>query len=141
MDRPDLLAISGLALVLATLPSLVGQTPAPEKLQIQILNGARVYHPATLATGDKCERTKVGIVRSLRVFEAIPEYKEIKKRDLDPDSAEYLLYMKKASDRFKNAVSRTVTRGSYDLIAEKGAVSVKEKKNLTDITAEVIRNL
>ena len=50
------------------------------KSEIQILNGARVYFPATLATGEKCKRSKIGVVRSIRVLESIAEFKEIKRR-------------------------------------------------------------
>ncbi len=45
-----------------------------------------------------------------------------------------------ASDRFKDAIAKTASRGSYELIAEAGAIAVKGG-TATDVTAEVLKNL
>lgn len=109
-------------------------------VSLTVKNGARVYYPTDLSTGDKVEKKKPGVISSRRVFDATPEYADIKRRALDQNSAEYLLLIKRASDRFQSAVTRCVDRGSYDLIAESGAVSV-ETGELADITDEVIKGL
>lgn len=126
---------------LLSLPGLaqVQPSPPPEPQKIEITNGARVYFPAVLATGDTVTKVSVATVRATKIFEAIPEYQEIKRRDLDPNSAEYLLYLRKASDRFQDAIGRTVAKGRYELVAELGAISTKTP--VIDITAEVIKNL
>ncbi|MSR75460.1 MAG: hypothetical protein EXS14_08335 [Planctomycetes bacterium] len=112
----------------------------PTPFNLTVKNGARVYFPSDLSTGDKVEKKKPGIISSRRVFDATPEYADIRRRALDQNSAEYLLLLKKASDRFQIAVTRCVDRGSYDLIAEQGAVSV-ESGEIPDITDEVIKGL
>lgn len=140
MPRSIITSFGLAALMIALPPPLRAQEKVPPGTSVRTLNGARVYFPATLATGESCVKSRIGTVRSRTVFEAIPEYREIRRRDLDPNSAEYLLYMKKASDRFKEAVSRTVSRGGYDLIAEKGAITCTGAAP-PDITEEVIRNL
>ncbi len=133
----------------ALMPSATSQAPSDrdprpaartEVRTVEILNGARVYYPGSHASGDTCKVTRVGIVRSLRVFESIPEYQEIKRRDLDPNSAEYLLYMKRASDKFKDAIARTAANGRYEIIAEAGAIATKDGP-IVDLTDEILRNL
>jgi hypothetical protein len=111
-----------------------------EKFEVTVVNAARVYHPVTACSGDQLEVVKVGTVVSLTVFNAIPEYQEIKRRNLDPTSAEYLLFMKKASDRFSEAVTKTVQHGRYEMVAEVGAITVKDHLP-PDITSEIVRHL
>jgi len=106
-------------------PSLDVAGPTQDKVQVKILNGDRVYRPSTLRTGQRVLRTKPAVLKSRKVFAATPEYKQIKKRKLDPSSAEAILLRKRASDRFKSAIRRAASQGGYDLIAEKGAIKVE----------------
>jgi|GEM_PF-1931365 hypothetical protein len=134
-----------LGLCLATLLFSAGATqqfaaPSDDAVKLTIKNGARVYFPADLSTGDKVEKQKPAVVASRRVFDATPEYQEIRRRELDSSSAECQLLQKRASDRFLAAITRCVDRGGYDLVAEAGAVS-SEDATLPDVTDEVIKGL
>jgi predicted amino acid dehydrogenase len=136
MMRPFLLL---LAAHLTTCPA-AALPSSPEPVEVTVLNGARVYHPVTLGTGDKLDVTRFGTVVSHTIFSAIPEYQEVKRRNLDPASAEYAIFMKKASDRFAGAIARTAQAGAYELIAEVGAIQARNA-TAPDITSEVLRNL
>ena len=68
---------------------------------------------------------KIGVVTSRKVFEATPEYKQIARRKLAPNTAEWCFLAKAASDKFRTAVDKTVKTGGYDLIAENGAITVE----------------
>ena len=59
---------------------------------------------------------------------------------LSEKDAEYHLLLKKANDRFNGAVRKVQKNGSYDIIAEDGAISCKNC-TATDITSDVIAAL
>jgi hypothetical protein len=109
------------------------------KGSVTIHSTCRVYHPAVV----KADQTykKVGVVTSRRVFDATPEYREIARRRLTPNTAEWCFLAKAASDKFRSAVDKTVKAGSYDLIAETGAITVGGGLTTYDVTAEVLAHL
>lgn len=136
--RATFFRIFGLALLAFVLAA--GAFSWDEPVQLTVKNGARVYFPSDLSTGDKVEKKKPAILSSRRVFDATPEYQEIRRRNLDSNSAECQLLQKRASDRFLAAITRCVDRGGYDLVAEDGAVAA-ESATLPDVTDEVIKGL
>jgi hypothetical protein len=109
------------------------------KGRVTINNVCRVYHPSAPKT---CQTTykKIGVVTSRKVFEATPEYKQIAKRRLTPNTAEWCFLAKAASDKFRAAVDKTVKGGGYDLIAENGAITV-EGQTAFDVTSEILAHL
>lgn len=126
------------SLLTISAPACHGSVPAQDpQIEVKVVNADRVYRPSNLTSGQTIKRTKPAVVDSRQVFDATPEYKKIKQRKLDPSSAEAMLLRKKASDRFKAALRLCASSGNYDLIAEKGAVTVSNGA-LTDVTQEVI---
>jgi len=105
--------------------------------KVTILHSNRVYYPKPARAGTY---KKVGLVSSATILNATPEYKRIKTGEVKRGSAEFELLLKRASDRFKRAVRATVSLGGYDMIAEKGAVTVAGRV-LPDITSTVVNNL
>lgn len=109
-----------------------------EGVIVTVLNGSRIYHPC--AFEPKRRYKKIGLVDSRAIFDEMPEYKEIRRRSLTRESAEYQILVARASDRFKNVVMKTVSLGGYDLVAESGAITVQGRV-LPDITLELVGNL
>ena len=57
-------AIAGIALALAS--PATAQEKA-EKIPIEVVNGARVYYPSHLSSGEKCQKAKASVVSSARL--------------------------------------------------------------------------
>lgn len=76
-----------------------------------------------------------------RVYRKIPEYQEILQKKLTDDDPKYHLLMKKASQRFTEAVKQMARDLDHDLVAEVGAIKKdkEEAKSIPDRTDEVIR--
>jgi Skp family chaperone for outer membrane proteins len=131
---------SGRALAMVLLSLLVPAFAAIQdaKGRVTIHNTCRVYYPAVVKASQTYK--KIGVVTSRKVFEATPEYKQIARRKLTPNTAEWCFLAKAASDKFKAAVDKTVKGGRYDLIAENGAITV-EGQTTYDVTSEVLAHL
>ncbi len=66
--------------------------------------------------------SKPGVVLADRVYRAIPEYREILDQGLTDKDVRYHFLMKKASERFGEAVKQAARDLDLDLVAEVGAV-------------------
>lgn len=75
-------------------------------------------------------------VVSSKVFEEIPEMKEIKKRGLTEKDAEYWILLAKACEKFYAAVKKVAEADGYDCVAEKGKYTFNPPA--PDITQKVI---
>jgi hypothetical protein len=93
-----------------------------EKGRVTINNACRVYHPTCV--GNAKTFKKVAVVTSRKFFDATSEYKQIARRKLKPNTAEWCFLAKAASDKFRTAIEKTAKGGGYDLIAEHGAITV-----------------
>jgi hypothetical protein len=105
------------------------------KGRVTVHNTCRVYHPCAIKSRQTYK--KIGVVTSRKVFEATAEYRQIARRKLTPNTAEWCFLAKAASDKFRSAVDKTVKAGGYDLIAESGAITV-EGQTAYDVTSEVL---
>ncbi|NUN50403.1 MAG: hypothetical protein HUU15_16445 [Candidatus Brocadiae bacterium] len=78
-------------------------------------------------------------VRAAACFDAIPEWKEIDRRKLDRDDADYWILVRAANRKFKAAVE-SVARGlGHDLVAEEGSLELPEgAAKPPDLTQAVI---
>ena len=78
-----------------------------------------------------------------RVYDRISEYQEILRRGLTPKDPQYHLLMKKATERFTEAVKKTARAKNHDLVAQIGAVkkAKKKAKDVPDRTQDVIKKL
>ena len=112
------------------------QTPAGGK--VTVINAARVYHPTILTKGPPYKSP--AILKTATVFNAIPEWKTIKRKNLTDKDAEYHLLLKTANDKFNKAVSKVQKAKSYDIIAETGAIKC-EKITPAEITTDVVNAL
>jgi hypothetical protein len=132
--------LSGRALAVAMAALLLSAFAVNQdaKGRVTIHNACRVYYPSVLKS--RCEYKKIAVVNSRKVFDATPEYKQIDRRKLSPNTAEWCFLAKAASDKFRTAVDKTVKNGSYDLIAENGAITV-EGQTAFDVTSEMITHL
>ena len=75
-----------------------------------------------------------------RVFGAIPEYKRIKDEKLTEKDAEYTILLVRANRKFHAAVEAAATDGSYDLVANLGAVTW-EGHVIPEITDQAIQKV
>lgn len=82
----------------------------------RVVDGGGVY----LGNGRLFARP--GVIQADRVYLSIPEYKEIRDKGLTDKDARYHFLMKRASERFLEAVKVTGRDFDLDLIAEVGAV-------------------
>ena len=128
------IAVLALGILFSALGTTYGGTG-----NVTIHNTSRVYHPAVVRTGKVYK--KIGVVTSRRVFDATPEYREIARRRLTPNTAEWCFLAKAASDKFRTAVDKTVKAGAYDLIAESGSLTVEGGLATYDVTSEILAHL
>lgn len=103
--------------------------PAAAVLLLPLL-GATVYYGTV--TGAK----KPAQIEAQKVFDQIPEYQEIKRRNLKESDSEYWVLLEKANQKFYNAVSRVAQDKGFDVIVEKG--SEKFETEPPDVTQDVI---
>ena len=113
-----------------TLAAGIGDDP-----EVKVLNKSQVYHPSVVKKGAKYK--KPATLETSKVFDEIKEWKEIKRKKLTSKDAEYHLLLKAANDRFGKALKKVQTDGSFDIIAEKGAIKCKNCK-ADDVTKKTI---
>lgn len=125
-------------LLLAAAPVLPADAPQDKKPSVKILNKTQVYYPATIKKGATFK--KPATLVSSTVFDAIPEWKKIKDKKLTTKDAEYHLLLKAANDKFAKALDKVQKDGSFDIIAEAGAI---ECKNCVaeDVTQKMVDNI
>lgn len=103
----------------------------------------RCADPSKVYMGNPRLFQKPAVISADRVYQQIPEYREILDSGLTDKDVRYHFLMKKASERFTKAV-KSMARGSgHDLVAEIGAVEAVrgECPEPPDRTSEVIDNL
>ena len=129
---------AALALTMGILISSLAGAGVDHTGKLAVHNKARIYHPTTYS--ETTAYKKAAIVTSRKVFDTTDEYKQIAKRKLSPNTAEWCLLAKSASDKFRTALTKATTAGGYDLVAESGAITV-DGETLPDITSDVIAQL
>lgn len=123
------IAVFAFALSVMLAPALV----ADEKPEVTIDEGAIYY-------GNSSDFSKPAVVDVDKVYLKIPEYKEIRDRDMDSSDPRYLMLMKAASDKFLSAVESVAEDTGYDLIGGLGSIKIEGKK-VPEITSLVIKAL
>jgi hypothetical protein len=88
--------------------------------------------------GSENSARTVAELDSEKLLAAIPEYTEYLL--LSPNDANYHILRKKFQDAFKEALRKAARDGSYDVVAEKGAVTSRLGA-VADITAQAIAAL
>lgn len=101
----------------------------------------RVNSPAGVYYGNPEDFACPAVLEAARVFDHIPEYQEIKRRNLQPTDPEYGILLEKANKRFFKVVCRVARRDAYDLMAELGAVTRSDGKPIKDVTDDLIKVL
>lgn len=122
------LAAAALLLVSAIERAESGASPPASDVEI---DRTKIYH------GDPDDYTKPGVISASKVYDEIPEYKEIKEKGLTPADPKYWILMKKADKTCKKALEQTETEHGFDLIGEVGSIKIKGKK-VPDITKKVV---
>lgn len=115
--------------------SVLGQ---PYKAKVEILNSAQIYYPSVVKKNAKYK--KPAVLTTATVFNSIPEWKKIKKKNLKKSDAEYHLLLKKANEKFNKALLKVHDASSYDIMAEVGAIKCTDCTP-TDVTSALIANL
>ncbi len=133
---PRITAFLALLVVLGTGLAAVANDDTP--VRVKVINSGRVYLPTGAADGRSWRKPATLVSRT--IFDATPEWKTIVRRKLSPNTAEYCLLAKGASDRFKAAVTKASTHGGFDIVAETGAIKA-DNETLPDITSDVLANL
>ena len=140
---PPTILVLALAAIVTLAPSIPAATEpssniAPADPVVTITNASQVYYPTRVKKGAKFK--KPAVLTTSTIFDSIPEWKEIKKKKLTEKDAEYHLLLKKANEKFDCALKTVQKNGSYDIIAEVGAISCKNC-TATDISSDVIAAL
>ena len=140
---PPTILVLALAAIVTLAPSIPAATEpssniAPADPVVTITNASQVYYPTRVKKGAKFK--KPAVLTTSTIFDSIPEWKEIKKKKLTKKDAEYHLLLKKANDKFNSALTTVQSAGSYDIIAEEGAITVKGGK-ATDVNKDVVNAL
>lgn len=94
---------------------------------------------ATVYYGELEGAEKPSVLVARKVFERIPEYREIKRRGLDEDDPDYWILLSKANEKFYAAVRKVAEREGYDVVVEKGSHEFDPEP--PDITQAVIDEL
>jgi 4-diphosphocytidyl-2C-methyl-D-erythritol kinase len=97
----------------------------------------KVYHGNPRLFKKPCE------ISADEVYKHIPEYKQILDKGLTDKDVEYHFLMKKASQRFTDAVKQMARDLDYDLVAEKGTIKKAKDgaKDIPDATDDVVKNI
>jgi hypothetical protein len=130
------ITIAACLITLVTVDARAAHSPSSAGGKVTVVNSARVYHPTVLTRGTVYKAP--AILMTSTVFAAIPEWKEIKRKNLTDRDAEYHLLLKAANHKFNKAVATVQMAKSYDIIAETGAIKC-EKITPAEITADVIK--
>jgi hypothetical protein len=94
---------------------------------------------ATVYYGSLDGSKKPAVLTAQKVFDEIPEYKQIKERGLDEDDADYWVLLAKANAKFYAAVKKVADRDGYDAMVEKGSHAFESEP--PDVTGKVIAAL
>ena len=78
-------------------------------------------------------------VEAIKVFQAIPEFKEIVDRGLSKGDPEYFALLNKANTKFFNAVRKAAQDSDRDVVVEKGSSSFEGE--VTDLTQKAIDSI
>ena len=105
---------------------------AAAKSRVKVLDTAGVYH------GNASTSTSPSVIEAQQVFDVIPEYREIVRRGLTEDDADYWVLLKKANKKFKAAVTSGAKKDDKDLVAEVGAIERTDDDTIPDITDTVV---
>ena len=100
---------------------------------------SRIYHGRANFVRRPCS------VSADRIYEAIPEYREIQRTGISRDNPRWHLLMKKASERFNAAVQAMARKHGHDLVAERGVCranrdGVSAPPDRTDEVLEELRD-
>jgi hypothetical protein len=81
-------------------------------------------------------------VRASDCFDAIPEWQDIRRRELGPEDADYWILLSAANERFRKAVESVARAAGYDLVAEQGSITVPQgAAQPPDITKAVVAKI
>lgn len=108
-------ALTGLLLVAAVMLAPLSRAEAE-------MNDYRVADPGAIYLGNCRQFTKPCVVKADRVYRSISEYREILDKGLTDKDVQYHFLMKKASERFLEAVKRMAKDVSVDIVGEVGAI-------------------
>jgi hypothetical protein len=114
-------------------PALIAADKKTEKPKVTI-DEAAIYY------GDSSDFKKPAVVDVDKVYLKIPEYKEIRDRNMDSSNPRYLMLMRAASEKFLAAVKSAADAKGYDLVGGLGSIEI-EGKTVPEITSLVISKL
>lgn len=78
-------------------------------------------------------------VTASRIFDQIPEYKQIKEKGLTSSDPEYFILLNKANEKFFEAVRKAAGQASCDVVVEAG--STKIEGTVTDLTQKAVESI
>ena len=131
---PRAAALAALFLCAELLPLFADSPAAGRASTLVVLDSKKIYY------GKANKAKKPAVVKLKKVYKHIPAYRRIVEEGLKKTEARYHLLMAQASKAFRKALSKVAKEKGYDLIAEFGAIKVKDKK-LQDITKLAIKKI
>ena len=113
---------------------LQGVSRAAEGYTFQVVDPDGVYF------GEGESPKTPAVIVADTVWAEIPEYKKIVEEELTDEDPRYHLLLKKATERFEQALEKLARRDGYDMIAEQGAIEVKgdKQKEIPDETEDMV---
>jgi len=87
--------------------------------------------------GNIRQYSKVAEVNAKKVFMVIPAYREIIDKNIEKDSALYIIKLNEANKVFREAIAEYAKDNNYDLVCEEGRA--EGAKNITDDIVKAIK--
>ena len=132
-----------LPLVTVTLLGLVAVLALVAPLALASVGAYTCSDPSKVYYGNARLFQRPAEVDCDKIYDRISEYQEIVRRGLTAKEPQYHLLMKKATERFSEAVKAMARAQQHDLVAQVGVVA-KAKKDAQDVpdrTQDVIAKL
>jgi hypothetical protein len=87
--------------------------------------------------GNARRYSKPAEVNAKKVFMAIPAYREIVEKNIEKDSALYIIKLTEANKVFREVIAAYAKDNSYDMVCEEG--KAEGARNVTDDVVKVLK--
>jgi len=107
---------------------------AADEASFEVVDAEAVYY------GKGKHPKAPGVLSAGDVWAEIPEYRRIIDEELTDDDPEYHLLLRKATERFNQALRKVAKREGHDMLGEVGAIVAtgEEPKEIPDVTQDLV---
>jgi hypothetical protein len=114
------------------------QFTAAAAIILGVAVAAFALHKEDVYFGNYQRYSKPAEVNAKKVFMVIPPYREIVEKNIEKDSALYIIKLGEANKIFSEVLSTYAKDNSFDLICEEG--KVEGARNVTDDVVKIIKD-